>query len=84
MLLNDIPKFITSRPRIQKVKVTMSVSDDSAVNAHVDFLREDVKYAQEHDLQTLSIFNTRHSKDDRPLTGASGEPSTTSSKIWVM
>ncbi|ATZ56028.1 hypothetical protein BCIN_12g05660 [Botrytis cinerea B05.10] len=62
----------------------MSVSDDSALNAQVDFLREDVKYAQEHDLQTLSIFTARHSKDDKPLTGVIGEPSTTSSKIWVI
>ncbi|TGO12899.1 hypothetical protein BTUL_0080g00190 [Botrytis tulipae] len=62
----------------------MTNLNDPSVNAHVDFLREDVKYAQEHDLQTLSIFSTRHSKDDTSLTGAVGEPSTTSSKIWVI
>ncbi|TGO23622.1 hypothetical protein BPAE_0126g00050 [Botrytis paeoniae] len=62
----------------------MTNLDDPSVNAPADFLREDVKYAQEHDLQTLSIFSTRHSKDDKSLTGAVGEPSTTSSKIWVI
>ncbi|TGO34342.1 hypothetical protein BHYA_0201g00050 [Botrytis hyacinthi] len=61
----------------------MTNLNDPSVNAHVDFTREDVKYAQEHDLQTLSIFS-RHSKDDTSLTGAVGEPFTTPSKIWVI
>ncbi|KAF7914759.1 uncharacterized protein EAE98_011458 [Botrytis deweyae] len=61
----------------------MTNLDDPSVNTPMDFLREDVKYAEEHDLQTLSIFTTRQTKDDKLLTGV-GEPFTTPSKIWVI
>ncbi|KAF7903229.1 uncharacterized protein EAF01_006278 [Botrytis porri] len=67
-----------------KVKVKLTNLDDPSVNAPIDFLREDVKYAQEHDLQTLSIFTASQTKDDKPLMDAVGNPSTSSSKIWVI
>ncbi|KAF7865599.1 uncharacterized protein EAF02_010022 [Botrytis sinoallii] len=60
----------------------MTNQDDPSVNTPVDFLREDVKYAEEHDLQTLSIF-TKQTRDDKLLMGV-GEPFTTPSKIWVI
>ncbi|KAF7948001.1 hypothetical protein EAE96_009069 [Botrytis aclada] len=62
----------------------MTNLNDPSINASVDFLREDVKYAQEHDLQTLSIFSTRPIKDEKSLTETVGESSTTPSKIWVI
>ncbi|KAF7915104.1 hypothetical protein BELL_0219g00040 [Botrytis elliptica] len=61
----------------------MTNLDDPSVNTPIDFLREDVKYAEEHDLQTLSIFTTRQIKDDKLPTGV-GKPFTTPSKIWVI
>ncbi|KAI9641765.1 Kynurenine formamidase [Ciborinia camelliae] len=62
----------------------MATIEDSSLDAASNLLREDVKYAQEHDLQTLSIYSARHHEDVKPLTGAISKPTTNSSKIRVI
>ncbi|QSZ34375.1 hypothetical protein DSL72_005967 [Monilinia vaccinii-corymbosi] len=62
----------------------MATVEDSSLNIGSNLLREDVKYGQEHDLQTLSIYARRFPQGEKPATGAVSEPVTNSSKIWVI
>ncbi|ESZ91525.1 hypothetical protein SBOR_8096 [Sclerotinia borealis F-4128] len=64
----------------------MATVEDSSLNIGSNLLKEeDVKYAQEHDLQTLSIYWPKHPDDDETLTNAISEPTTKlSKKIWVI
>ncbi|KAJ8060285.1 hypothetical protein OCU04_010622 [Sclerotinia nivalis] len=59
----------------------MATVEVPSVDTGNNLLREEVKYAQEHDLQTLSIYSPRHS---RVVAGDVLHSTTTSSKIWII
>ncbi|RAL59619.1 hypothetical protein DID88_006478 [Monilinia fructigena] len=53
-------------------------------NDDSNLLREDVKYGQEHDLQTLSIYRRKSPENEKPLMGAVSESTTNSTRIWII
>lgn len=67
-----------------KVASRMTAVEDLTPSAGSDVLRADVRYAQEHDLQTLSIYTRRQPKDDEASTVTIPEHSKNSTRLWVM
>ncbi|APA13178.1 hypothetical protein sscle_10g079480 [Sclerotinia sclerotiorum 1980 UF-70] len=59
----------------------MAIAELPSLDAGEHLLREEVRYAQEHDLQTLSVYSPRHS---RVVAGDVSDSIATSSKIWII